>query len=213
MTTPAPEPSLAAGAAVSCPQPALPALSAFLAAVPDTRKRQGRRHPLSAVLCLVLAGLLAGRDQAAAIAEWGREYPEEVMHQLGFRQGKTPCPSTLHLILKGLNWTALEEQLRAWAEAVLLALGLTETVALAADGKTLRGSLKQGSEVSHLLSVVVHGIGITLSHEGVSRKTNEITALPKLLERLVLAGRVITVDALLTQREIAAQIVAAGPTT
>jgi predicted transposase YbfD/YdcC len=210
MTTPAPKPSLAAGAAVSCPQPALPALSGFLAAVPDTRKRQGRRHPLSAVLCLVLAGLLAGRDQAAAIAEWGREYPEEVMQALGFRKGKTPCPSTLHLILKGLNWTALEEQLRAWAEAVLLALGLTDTVALAADGKTLRGSLKQGSEVSHLLSVVVHGIGITLSHEAISRKTNEITALPKVLGRLLLQGRVITVDALLTQRAIAAQIVAAG---
>jgi predicted transposase YbfD/YdcC len=196
--------------AAPCPPRSLPSLAAFLAQVPDTRHHQGRRHPLVAVLCLILAGLLAGRDQAAAIAEWGREYPPEVTQQLGFRRGKTPCPSTLHLILKGLNWTALEEQLRAWAEAVLLVLDLTGEVALAADGKTLRGSLKQGSEVSHLLSVVVHGLGITLSHEGVSRKTNEITALPKVLGRLLLEGRVITVDALLTQREIAAQIVAAG---
>ena len=210
MTTPAPANPLASAAVVSCEKPSLPALSGFLAAVPDPRGRQGRRHPLCAVLCLILAGLLAGRDHAAAIAEWGREYPEEVMSGLGFRQGKTPCPSTLHLILKQLNWTALEEQLRAWAEAVLVALDLTREVALAADGKTLRGSLKQGSQVSHLLSVVVHGLTLTLSHEGVSRKTNEITALPKLLGRLLLEGRVITVDALLTQREIAAQIVAAG---
>src|SRR3954449_3278919 len=127
------------------------------------------------------------------------------MEALGFRHGKTPCPSTLHLILKGLNWTALEAQLRAWAEAVLESLGLTGDVALAADGKTLRGSLKQGSEVSHLLSVVVHGLGITLAHEVVGRKTNEITALPKVLGRLLLEGRVLTVDALLTQRESAAQ--------
>jgi predicted transposase YbfD/YdcC len=213
MTTPAPAHSLATATGVSCSPPArppLPSLSAFLAAVPDTRGRKGRRHPLGAVLCLVLSGLLAGRDQGAAIAEWGREYPPEVMQRLGFRHGKTPCPSTLHLILKGLNWTALEAQLRAWAEAVLSVLELTGEVALAADGKTLRGSLKQGSEVSHLLSVVVHGLGITLSHEAVARKTNEITALPKVLGRLLLQGRVITVDALLTQREIAAQIVAAG---
>jgi predicted transposase YbfD/YdcC len=196
--------------AAPCPSRTLPSLAAFLAQVPDTRNRQGRRHPLVAVLCLILSGLLAGRDQAAAIAEWGREYPPEVVERLGFRRGKTPAPSTLHLVLKGLDWLALEAQLRAWAEAVLESLNVTGEVALAADGKTLRGSLKQGSEVSHLLSVVVHGIGITLSHEAVARKTNEITALPKVLGRLLLQGRVITVDALLTQREIAAQIVAAG---
>jgi predicted transposase YbfD/YdcC len=161
------------------------------------------------VLCLVLAGLLAGRDHAAAIAEWGRQYPAAVMEALGFRGGKTPCPSTLHLVLKALNWPALEAQLRAWAEAVLANLELPGEVILAADGKTLRGSLKQGSEVSHLLSVVVHGLGLTLTHEAVGRKTNEITALPKVLARLLLEGRVLTVDALLTQRELAAQIVAA----
>jgi predicted transposase YbfD/YdcC len=210
MATPAPTPSLRVSAAVSCGKHPLPALAAFLAEVPDTRQRQGRRHPLAAVLCLILAALLSGRDTAAAMAEWGRAYPVAVMLALGFPRGKTPCPSTLHLILKELNWTALEAQLRAWAEAVLEALGLTEGVALAADGKTLRGSLKQGSEVTHLLSVVVHGLSLTLAHEPVSRKTNEIPALPLLLSRLVLAGRVITVDALLTQREIARQIVAAN---
>lgn len=58
--------------------------------------------------------------------------------------------------------------------------------------------------------MVVQGLGITLSHEEVDRKTNEIPTLPKLLSRLILAGRVITVDALLTQDAIAAQIVAEG---
>jgi len=132
------------------------------------------------------------------------------MEALGFRAGKTPCASTLHLVLKGLAWEALEAHLRAWAEALLGALPVDGEVVLAADGKTLRGSLKQGSEVAHLLSVVVHGLGITLSHEAVARKSNEIPALPTLLARLILSGRVLTVDALLTQREIASQIVAAG---
>jgi predicted transposase YbfD/YdcC len=195
--------------AVPCTPPALPALAAFLAQVPDTRSRQGRRHPLVAVLCLICAALLAGRDSAQAIHEWGRQYAPEVMATLGFRHGKTPAASTFHEILKGLDWPALEAQLRAWAEALLVALGADTEVALAADGKTLRGSLKQGSEITHLLSVVVHGLGITLSHEAVAAKSNEIPALPHLLGRLILAGRVLTVDALLTQRAIAAQLLAA----
>jgi len=200
---------LAAPAPGPCTPGPLPSLAAFLAEVPDTRSRQGLRHPLAAVLCLMLAALLSGRDHPKSIAEWGRDYPEEVMEALGFRKG-TPCSSTLHEVLKGLDWQALERQLRHWSEAVLCALGVTEQVVLAADGKTLRGSLKQGSEVTHLLSVVVQGLGITLSHEEVSRKSNEIPALPTLLSRLMLAGRVITMDALLTQRGIAQRILDAG---
>jgi predicted transposase YbfD/YdcC len=210
MVTPSPVRSFAAVSEAPYPAPTLPALASFLAQVPDRRQRQGRRHPLGAVLCLICAALLAGRDTPQAIHEWGRQYPPEVMTALGFRHGKTPCASTLHLVLKGLHWEALERQLRRWAETLLLAVGAEPDVALAADGKALRGSLKQGSEVAHLLSVVVHGLGITLSHEAVSRKSNEIPALPVLLARLILSGRVLTVDALLTQREIATQLLQAG---
>lgn len=204
-----PSPKFPVSAATPCVVRPIPSIAAYLAEVPDTRSRQGLRHPLAAVLCLMMAALLSGRDHPKAISEWGRDYPQEVMAALGFRNG-TPCPSTLHEVLKRLDWKALERQLRHWAEAVLCALGVTEQVVLAADGKTLRGSLKQGSEVTHLLSVVVQGLGITLSHEEVSRKSNEIPALPTLLSRLILAGRVITMDALLTQRGIAKSIVEAG---
>ncbi len=210
MLTPSPTDTFPAPADAPCRTQPLPALASFLAQVPDTRKRRRRRYLLPSLLCLMLVALLAGRNTPAAIAEWGRPHPRQVMRALGFHQDQTPSASTLHELLKGPNWSALERQLRVWAEAVLLALGMTGEVALAADGKTLRGSMKQVSEIRHPLSVMVHGLSLTLSHEPVGQKTNEITALPTVLSRHILSRRVVTVDALLAQRQLATQIVTAG---
>jgi len=80
----------------------------------------------------------------------------------------------------------------------------------ALDGKTLRGSKKQGAWGTHLLSVVSQRGGLTVQQEAVDDKTNEIGALRTLLGTLVLQGHVFTMDALLTPRDLAAQIVAGG---
>jgi predicted transposase YbfD/YdcC len=181
----------------------LPALVDFLGQVPEHRSRQGLRHPLPAVLALMCAAVLGGANHPQAMAEWGRELAPELVAQLGFTREKTPCPSTFHEVLKGLHWEQLEQQLRRWVEALLGQVLQDPQVALAGDGKVLRGSRKKGCEMAHLLSVVVHDLGITLSHEAVAQKSNEIPALPQLLGRLILHGRVLTVDALHTQRELA----------
>ncbi len=70
------------------------------------------------------------------------------------------------------------------------------------DGKTLCGSSKQGAEDAHLLSCISQSLGIVLAQVAVSDKTNEITKVDDLLEGLVLTGKVVTGDALLTQRSI-----------
>jgi hypothetical protein len=80
------------------------------------------------------------------------------------------------------------------------------------DGKTLRGSQKQGAPGAHLLSALAHRLGVTLAQQAVADQTNEIPVVLDLLRQLVLAGRVVPMDALLTQRPIAQQIVAAGGT-
>jgi predicted transposase YbfD/YdcC len=184
----------------------LPALADFLALVPEHRQPQGLRHPLAAMLALMCAAVLGGANHPQAIAEWGRELTSAQVALLGFTRPKTPCPSTFHEVLKGLNWEQLDLQLRRWVEALLRQVLEDPQVALAADGKVLRGSQKKGAEMAHLLSVVVHELGVTLSHEAVEKKSNEIPALPQLLGRLILHGRVITVDALHTQRTLAQAI-------
>lgn len=82
--------------------------------------------------------------------------------------------------------------------------------AVALDGKTLRGSRKQGAPGVHLLSAVSHRLGLTLGQAGVDDKTNEISVAPIVVAALVMEGRIFTMDALLTQREVAQTIIAGG---
>ncbi len=81
---------------------------------------------------------------------------------------------------------------------------------MALDGKTLRGSQRRGAADAHLLSAFSHRLGVVLGQTGVPDKTNEIGAADEFLLSLVLAGRVVTADALLTQREIAQTILDGG---
>jgi predicted transposase YbfD/YdcC len=133
-----------------------------------------------------------------------------VRRALGFPEGRTPAASTLHLVLQALDWDAFAAQLRAWAVALLAHLDPHGQAAWSCDGKTVKGSLREGAEVTHLLSAFTHELGVTLDLEPVTSKSNEIPAAPKLLLRLPLAGRVVLVDALLTQESIAQALVSAG---
>lgn len=192
-----------------------PLLWEALAQVEDPRQARGKRHPLPAILALAVAATLCGAQGYGAIAEWGRNHGEAFARALGFTRAKTPCAGALHYLFQRLDRRALEHALAGWAEAVLAALpppqGRLE--ALAIDGKTLRGSQRQGALDVHLLSVLSHRLGLTLYQQAVAAKTNEIGALPEVLSALLLEGRVVTGDAMLCQREIAEQIVARGGTT
>jgi hypothetical protein len=106
----------------------------------------------------------------------------------------------------------LEANLGPWAEELLTATSglLDAPEGIAVDGKTLRGSQKQGAPGPHLLSALGHRLGLTLAQQAVADKSNEIPATLDLLRQAGLEGRVVTMDALLTPRAIAQQIVAAG---
>lgn len=196
------------------PSTLLPPLSAYLAAVPDPRSPQGLRHALPAILALACAALLCGARGYQSIAQWGRDYPTELMVALGFTRGKTPCGSTLHDVFSRLDWDGFARQIDAWAAAAMTALTPTDEAppldAVALDGKTLRGSLKQEAEIAHMVSVVSHRLGLVLAQAGVACAGEEPTVVAELLRGLDLQGRVVTVDALHTQREVAEQICEAG---
>jgi predicted transposase YbfD/YdcC len=187
-------------------------LLATLHEIPDPRQTRGRRHPLVAMLALMCVAMLCGYRSYSAIADWGRCYGQKLARALGFTRDKTPCAATLHRVLRQLDGPLVESALGAWAESVLTALPPApgEPEALAIDGKTLRGSRKQGAPATHLLSVLSHRLGLTLWQQAVADTTNEIPVLEDVLRALVVEGRVITVDALLTQRAIAERIVHGG---
>ena len=156
--------------------------------------------------------MLCGYRSYSAMAEWGRNYGARLAQALGFTHD-TPCAATLHTIFRRVNRDEVEAHLGAWADSVVESLPAapeTPEVAMALDGKTLRGSKKQGAPGTHLLSALAHHVGVTLAQHAVDDKTNEITAVETLLGQLVLEGRMVTMDALLTQRHVAQTIVDKG---
>jgi predicted transposase YbfD/YdcC len=182
-----------------------------LAEIPDVRSPHGKRHPLGAILALACSAMLCGYRSYTAIAEWGRHYGAPLVRALGFTH-RSPCAATLHTVLRRVDREAVEAKLGAWAEGLLgeapRTVGGEDAIAI--DGKTLRGSQKQGAPGVHLLSALTHRLGVTLAQQAVDDKTNEIPVALEMLRHLVLEGRVVTMDALLTQRQIAQQIVDAG---
>ena len=173
----------------------------ILAQVPDPRNAKGKRHPLHAILALAVIAMMCGYRSYSAIAEWGRTYASDLVKALGFTRAKTPCAATLHNLFKQLDIAQLEAVLTQWGVETLESHPVAcRRMAVAIDGKTLRGSAKQQATVSHLLSVVSHQLGVTLAQKAVDTKTNEIPISTEILSAFDIQGKIVTTDALLTQR-------------
>jgi predicted transposase YbfD/YdcC len=188
-----------------------PLVEVFVA-IPDFRQSRGKRHALRAIFALACCAMLCGARSYSAIAEWGRNYGIRIARALGFTHD-TPCAATLHTIFRHIDRDEFEAYLGVWADSVVESQAPAVEppgTAVALDGKTLRGSKKQGAPGMHLLSALAHHVGVTLAQHAVDDKTNEITAVETLLQGLVLEGRVMTMDALLTQRQVAQTIVDNG---
>lgn len=185
----------------------IPLIQAFVEIV-DFRQPPGKRYPLPAVLALACAAMLCGYRSYGAMAEWGRNYGLELVTALGFASGKTLCASELHWIFRHLDGVQFATRLGQWLETVMQAYppSARQVEGIAIDGKTLRGSQKQGAPGAHLLSAFSHRLGITLAQQAVADKTNEVFPIKDLLETLVLKGRIVTLDALHTQRYVAQTI-------
>jgi predicted transposase YbfD/YdcC len=180
----------------------------MLVEVPDFRMAQGKRYSLAAILALACAAMLCGYRSYGALAEWGRNYGAALVRALGFRNAETPCAATLHTVFRYVDVAQFEACVSRWTEQVLAAY--PDEQAVACDGKTLRGSRKQGAPGAHLLAAVSQRLGLTMAQCAVADKHNELSAIADLLQALVLEGRVVTVDALHTQRSVAETIVDAG---
>lgn len=197
---------------------------AALSAVPDPRQRRGRRYRWPVLLTLIAAALVSGQQGMRAIAQWVSEHAEELGPALDLPPGRVPSAATLRRVVRVVDLAALEEELARFVAALPAppppapppppaaasqAVLPSSWVGLALDGKAVRGANRHGAPV-HLVGLVRHDDGRVLRQLAVADKSNEITAAPRLLARLSLVGTVTTMDAMLTQRDVASQIRAQG---
>ncbi|HET8631352.1 MAG TPA: ISAs1 family transposase [Thermomicrobiales bacterium] len=185
--------------------PEYSSLLAALREVPDPRRARGRRHAWDLILTVLAGALASGQRSVRAIGQWADERAEELVALLRPAGGRLPSVATLRRALRAVDVAALERQVARFGQGVPRRPAAARWKGQAVDGKAVRGAAAHGAPV-HLVSRVRHADGVTLGQVRVAAKSNEITAVPALLAGQDLAGVVVTMDALLTQRDLAAQI-------
>lgn len=173
--------------------------------IPDPRKARGKRHPWELILLLVALGILHGEETPYGIGMWVKSNTERLLELLRPVRGYLPSYSTLRRALENMDI----EKAKANLQGFLADSALSTLKGIAVDGKSVRGVHKFGEKV-HLLSLVGHEPAVVLAQVEVGEKENEISAAPALLATVDLKGKVVTGDALLTQRTLCAQILEQG---
>jgi predicted transposase YbfD/YdcC len=172
--------------------------------LPDPRQRGKVMYPLDEVLLLCLLAVLAGAEAITDIARFGDKKLDLLRRFRPFRDG-TPSHDHLGDILATLDAEAFQSRFVGWVAALT---GAPADV-IAIDGKTSRRSHQKagGKAAIHMVSAFAARQRLVLGQVKVADKSNEIVAIPKLLEMMAIEGAVVTIDAMGCQRDIARKIV------
>jgi len=169
----------------------------------DPRRRRGKRHRLVDVVLISLLAMLCGCDDADDIADWAELRSDLLARWFDLKHG-TPSQDTVLRVFEVLAPSAFGAAVMSWVTS--LRPKLVGQVAI--DGKTLRGSHNRprGQNAIHVVTAWLREAGVVLAHVKTNDKSNEITAIPELLQRIDISGCVVTVDAGGCHRSIAAQV-------
>jgi predicted transposase YbfD/YdcC len=177
-----------------------------LSKITDKRKARGKLYRLETVLMIIVLAKLSGEDQPTGIAEWGKHHGEELVKLMQLDKAQMPSVNTYRRILAEV----------ASQEEVERMVGKYNQIgehgeAYGLDGKAVRGMRKKDEEGSeYLLSVYDVKYWKVLAQVAVGCKENEITKAPKALESVEISQKVVTGDAMHTQKALSGQIVRQG---
>lgn len=179
----------------------------FFADLPDPRVTGRCDHDLLDIVLIVVCGTIAGADDFVSIAGWAQAKEPWLRERLGLRLANgVPSHDTLNRVFAVLNPGQFHEGFLAWVAA---AAGRLKVKQIPIDGKALRGSRRGACPAVHIVSAWATETGMTLAQVRTEEKSNEITAIPELLDLLDLSGALVSIDAAGCQKEIAEKIVAA----
>jgi len=205
-------------------------ISGHFGTLEDPRSHINRKHLLGDLMVICVSAVLSGCDGPIAIGEWAKAKAAWLLEHLELPHG-IPSHDTIGRILIALQPAAFQACFREWVAVIVAAQEQAAKAAsvaapdaaeqapvaadprhIAIDGKTLRRShdRRRGLGPLHLVSAWAVECGVSLGQLATEEKSNEITAIPQLLEQIELKGSVVTIDAAGCQKEIAAKIVQGG---
>jgi predicted transposase YbfD/YdcC len=176
--------------------------------IEDPRVERTRAHYLVDIIVIALFAIISGADSWVGIETYGNSKEEWLKQFLGLPNG-IPSHDTFARVFARLDPEKLETEFRNWVQTIA---GKLSAQVIAIDGKASRGSYdrEKGIKDLQLVSAWATSSRLVLGQEAVDKKSNEITAIPKLLEQLELKGCIVTIDAMGTQKKIAQHICQAG---
>ena len=172
----------------------------------DTRKARGKRYSLETILTIIVLAKMCGEDTPSAIADWGKNHQEQLVKLMQLKRTKLPHDHTYRRILAHVVY---EEEVARLVGEYNQRGDHGEVYAL--DGKAPRGMRKKDEDGSeYLLSVFDVEQAKVMSQVAVGRKENEITKTPEALKMVEISQKVVTGDAMHTQKALSAQIISQG---
>jgi len=177
----------------------------------DPRSEINQKHPLVSVVVIAMMAVLAGAGGPTAIARWAALKEEFLLKVLKLPNG-VPRKDVFRRILALLQPEGVQAWFANWLQALraqaAAATGIEQPI-FAIDGKTTRRShdRRNGLGALHSVTVWASEFGLSLGQVACAEKSNEITAIPELLRLVDITGTIITIDAMGTQKDIAAQII------
>ena len=190
----------------------------YFRSLEDPRSTINRKHLLGDLIVICICAVIAGADGPKAIGIWALSNKEWLLQQLELPHG-IPSHDTLGRLLALLKPKAFQECFQNWIEALteptsqdLITAMPNPQKGIAIDGKSLRRSHDRKNKLGALFLVSAWSVenGVSLGQLATEAKSNEITAIPELIDNIDVAGAIVTIDAAGCQKEIAAQIIDAG---
>ncbi len=185
----------------------IPSISKHFSQIQDPR-RDNKRHKLIDIITIAICGVICGADSYEHIVVFGKAKYDWLKDFLELPHG-IPSSDTFERIFTRIDPEEFKSSFMSWIDAICT---LTEGEIVSIDGKTLRRShdKSNGKSTIHMVSAWASANGIVIGQRKTDDKSNEITAIPKLLKTLEIEGCIVTIDAMGCQKNIAKTIVEKG---
>jgi predicted transposase YbfD/YdcC len=186
-------------------------LASYFESLSDPRHTRNRKHLLVDIAVIAVCGIICGCDGPTAIHRWAKHRASWLAQHLALPNG-IPSRDCIRRLLMVLKPEAFQRCFQAWIRDTIPTDANNPDRLVAIDGKACRGSHDRAKDLGalHIVSAWASEEGIALGQVATDAKSNEITAIPQLLEQIDLTDTLITIDAMGCQKEIVEQIVTGG---